>query len=84
MHNADTLAYDLDHFCQDARAALASAQTLSVQLEAIAQQLHLLLLNKEFVAATFNEETPAGKDVLYHDPEFDFYVQAHMQGRSAP
>jgi hypothetical protein len=79
MHNADTLAYDLDHFCQDARAALASSEPLPIQLGIIEKKLHLLLLNKEFVAATFNEETPAGKDVLYHDPEFDFYVQAHMQ-----
>ena len=79
MQKSAELTYDLDYFCQDVRTSLSNSEPLQQRLEAVAKKLHVLLLNKDFVAATFNEETPSGKDVLYHDPELDFYVQAHTQ-----
>ena len=31
------------------------------------------------MAETFTDDTPVGKRELYHDPELDFYVLAHVQ-----
>jgi len=36
------------------------------------RRLTSLLVNPQFVAATFNDEMPAGKRVLFHDSELDF------------
>jgi hypothetical protein len=43
------------------------------------ERLGKLLSNPAFVAQTFSEATPPGRRVLYHDPETDFYVLAHVQ-----
>lgn len=73
------MAYDLEAFCRDTRAALKSGAPLEENLAKVAGHLSLLLKNPEFVASAFNENTPPGKEELYHDPELDFYVQAHTQ-----
>ncbi len=73
------MAYDLERFCQDTSAALKSGKPLQASLDEIAARLGDLLRNPDFVASAFNEDTPPGKEELYHDPELDFYVQAHMQ-----
>ena len=72
------MAYELATFCNDARASL-KGKPLAVALDEIAARLRELLANADFVAATFNDETPVGKRELYHDADTDFYVLAHVQ-----
>jgi hypothetical protein len=72
------MAYTLEQFSADTRAALKS-KPLADALPQIAQALSQLLANPAFVTETFNDEMPAGKRELYHDPELDFYVLAHVQ-----
>jgi hypothetical protein len=72
------MAYTLDQFCTDARAYL-KAEPLAAALPKVAERLSALLLNPEFVAQTFSDDMLPGKRELFHDPELDFYVLAHVQ-----
>ena len=69
----------LDAFCKDARHALTSGKPLSEALDAIAARLRDLLNDPTFVQTAFSPDDPAGKKELFHDPELDFYVLAHVQ-----
>ncbi len=73
------MAYTLDTFCNDARSSLTS-RSLQAALEEIASNLRNLLGNPDFVKSTFDDETPVGKQTLYHDSQTGFYVMAHVQG----
>ncbi|MFM1814689.1 MAG: hypothetical protein RLZ98_1384 [Pseudomonadota bacterium] len=73
------MSYTLEQFCKDAHDALKTGKPLEQSLVTVAEDLKKLLNNKAFVNETFNEDTPFGKRVLYHDPELDFYVLAHVQ-----
>jgi hypothetical protein len=57
---------------------LTSGQPLGKALPKIAEKLSALLKNPEFVAETFNDETPIGRRTLHHDPDTDVYVLAHV------
>jgi hypothetical protein len=48
----------------------------------VAEKLEELIANPAFVAATFDESIPPGKRVLWHDPESDAYVLAHVHAPS--
>jgi predicted metal-dependent enzyme (double-stranded beta helix superfamily) len=72
------MAYTLNQFCSDARTIL-KAQPLAAALPKVAERLSELLVNPDFVAETFNDDTPVGRRELFHDPELDFYVLAHVQ-----
>src|SRR2546425_8477210 len=72
------MAYTLDEFCAESRAALKAAP-LPNALPQIAERLGRLLANPAFVAATFSDDMPPGRRILHHDPETDFYVLAHVQ-----
>jgi hypothetical protein len=72
------MAYTLDQFCNDANAIL-KAQPLADALPKVAGRLSELLRNPDFVAATFNDDMPAGRRELFHDRELDFHVLAHVQ-----
>ena len=72
------MTYSLQDFCADTRGFLR-AQPLASALPQIAERLGGLLNEPAFVAATFDDATPVGKRVLYHDPDTDFYVLAHVQ-----
>jgi len=72
------MAYTLAQFCAESRAILKS-KLLAGALTQVADRLARLLANPDFVAETFSEDMPPGKRVLYHDPELDFYVMAHVQ-----
>jgi hypothetical protein len=72
------MAYTLKEFCTDSSASLKT-QPLDQALAQIADHLSRLLGNPAFVAQTFNDDMPPGKRVLYHDPELDYYVLAHVQ-----
>jgi hypothetical protein len=69
-------AYDLPRFCADLRAILEADGTDG--LPAVARKLEALLANPAFVAATFSASDPPGKRELYHDPQTDAYVLAHV------
>lgn len=71
------MAYTLDQFCSDLSATLKAKGQAG--LPDIAEKLSGLLQNPDFVAATFAEETPPGRRELWHDPDNDAYVLAHVQ-----
>src|SRR6202050_4868576 len=71
------MAYTLANFCTDLSAVLKAKGQGG--LPDIAQKLSLLLKNPDFVAETFSESTPIGRRELWHDPETDVYVLAHVQ-----
>jgi hypothetical protein len=72
------MAYTLENFCADTHALL-KAHPLADALPKIAEKLSGLLVNPDFVAATFNDDLPPGKRELFHDKELDFHVLAHVQ-----
>src|SRR6476469_3936972 len=72
------MAYTLKQFCDDSHAILKGAP-LADALPKVAERLSQLLNNPAFVAETFSEETPVGKRELFHDPDLDFHVLAHVQ-----
>src|SRR5208282_2923402 len=74
---AETMAYTLDLFCSDLQALLQSEGRDA--LPQLARKLEILLANPDFVATTFDADTPPGKRVLFHDPASDAYVLAHVQ-----
>jgi hypothetical protein len=76
-HQEAFMAYTLDQFCADNRAALTSGTSLRDALPKIAEKLSVLLKNPEFVAEAFPDDTPVGKRTLHHDPDTDVYVLAH-------
>jgi hypothetical protein len=72
------MAYTLEQFCTESRAIL-KAKPLASALAQVADRLSRLLANPAFVAEAFDEDMLPGKRVLFHDPELDFYVMAHVQ-----
>lgn len=71
------MPYTLADFCNDLSATLKARGQGG--LPDIARKLGELLNNADFVAATFSEDTPVGRRELWHDPETDAYVLAHVQ-----
>ena len=71
------MAYDFDQFTDDLTAILKTKGVGG--LEEIAAKLRRLLVDPAFAAKAFPDETMR-KRVLFHDPETDVYVQAHLQG----
>jgi hypothetical protein len=69
---------DLHTFCRNTRQLLQQEPS-SGALALVAQQLQDLLANPAFVDATFDEDTPAGKRLLYRDADTGFLVLAHVQ-----
>ena len=72
------MAYTFDQFCAD-NCEILRSKPLADALPQIADRLARLLSNPAFVADTFHESMPPGKRELYHDPELDFHVLAHVQ-----
>jgi hypothetical protein len=72
------MAYTLDEFCKDAHDII-KAKPLADALPQVAAQLGKLLANPAFVADAFSDDMAPGRRELYHDPELDFYVLAHVQ-----
>jgi predicted metal-dependent enzyme (double-stranded beta helix superfamily) len=71
------MPYTLANFCTDLSATLkAKGQD---GLPDVARKLTELLKNPDFVAETFSDDTPIGRRELWHDPETDAYVLAHVQ-----
>ena len=70
------MAYALHDFCSDLNVFLKEKGADAIS--EITEKLKLLLANPEFVAETFDEDTPKGKRLLYHDAGSDAYVLAHV------
>jgi hypothetical protein len=71
------MPYTLRNFCTDLSATLkAKGQD---GLPDVARKLSELLGNPEFVTATFSDDMPPGRRELWHDPQTDAYVLAHVQ-----
>jgi len=70
------MAYGLEQFCRDLTALLHDRGVKA--LPQIAEKLQRLLVDPAFIAATFNDDTPPGKRILFHDPDSDAYVLAHV------
>ncbi len=73
------MAYDLEQFCAETRAALQSSDALPDKLTRVAEKLKTLLANPAFVAAAFADDPPPGQRLLFRDPATDFHVLAHVQ-----
>jgi hypothetical protein len=74
-------AYGLTEFAEDLRVIVKSDGQAGLQH--VAEKLQRLLANPAFVAETFDDSIPPGKRVLYHDPDTDVYVLAHVHAPSA-
>ncbi len=71
------MPYTLPDFCRDVSVTLkAKGQN---GLPDIARKLTDLLNNPAFIAATFSDDMPPGRRELWHDPDTDAYVLAHVQ-----
>src|SRR5580704_3846863 len=71
------MPYTLTDFCADLSTTLKSKGESG--LPDVAQKLSQLLQNPAFVGETFAEDTPIGRRELWHDPDTDVYVLAHVQ-----
>lgn len=72
------MGYSLDDFCKDTHDILVKDRS-QASLDAVAAKLEALVTNPDFVKATFDDDMPPGKRELWHDPETDVYVLAHVQ-----
>ena len=75
------MAYDLDQFVADARAALKRDGGPNGR-EQVRRDLERLLANKEFVEKYCGDQVPRGLKVLYEDPELGFQVLAHINDKA--
>ena len=71
------MPYTLKDYCTDLNRTLKTKGQAG--LPELAAKLSDLLKNPEFVAEAFSDSDPIGKKELWHDPETDVYVLAHVQ-----
>ena len=65
------MAYTLEQFCGDCTAIVKASPRIQSGLPQIVEKLKQLLVNRDFIAATFSDDTPPGKRELYHDRDTD-------------
>lgn len=73
--------YRLAEFARDVCAIVKSEGQAG--LPRVAEKLQQLLANPAFVAETFDDSMPPGKRVIFHDPETDIHVLAHVHPPAA-
>ena len=71
------MAYELENLISDCRAALQSGRSKEA-LEKVCNAMKQILHNSEFVEQHFGVHLEIGRATLYHDPDLDFYVYAHI------
>ncbi|MGK0171508.1 MAG: hypothetical protein ACI9W2_003238 [Gammaproteobacteria bacterium] len=71
------MAYTLDEFCADCRAAI-TADNGPDGREVIRGKLEQLLANQDFVRTTLGPAAELGVHTLYKDEDFEFVVLAHI------
>ncbi len=72
------MGYTLEQFCKDCHDIISKG-TDKASLDRVAEKLKDLVSNPDFVGATFKDDMPPGKRELWHDPDTDVYVLAHVQ-----
>ena len=77
----DKMAYDLDQFIADCRAALARDGGPAGR-EQVRQNLERLLGNKGFIEKYCGDNVARGLKVLYEDPKLGFQVLAHNNDKA--
>ena len=79
------MAYELEDFCDDCRAALNKDDGKDGR-EEIRKSLEKLLTNQDFVAATCGAGAETGVHTLYRDADLGFMVLAHIcdESRTSP
>ena len=68
------MAYELENLVADCRAALESG----AGLPAVSKAVEHVLQNPAFVTTHFGPQQGIGRSTLYHDPDHDFYIYAHI------
>jgi hypothetical protein len=71
------MGYTIDQFGADCHRILSTNATPDGR-EEIRRKLEQLMVDPAFIATTFSKEMPPGKRILYHDPETDVHVLAHV------
>lgn len=72
------MGYSLRDFCTDTKEIIASQPGSAARVQ-VAEKLKALLVDRDFVAAHFNEATQEAQRVVYADPELGFNVLVHHQ-----
>ena len=75
------MAYDLDQFIADCRAALTRDPGQAGR-EEVRLKLEKLLGNQDFVNATCGDDMPKGLKVLYEDKALGFQILAHINDKA--
>ena len=75
------MAYDLDQFIADCRAALARNSGPPGR-EQVRANLERLLGNADFIRAYAGDDQPRGVKVLYEDEKLGFQVLAHINDKA--
>ncbi len=71
------MAYELNDLIKDCRVALAHGAS-ETALTAVAAAMGRVLANAGFVEQHFGPRLPISRETLYHDPDLDFYIYAHI------
>ncbi len=71
------MAYELGDLVQDCQQALADGASKTA-LNEVCAAMRNILKNADFVEKNFGTHLPIGRTTLYHDPELDFYIYAHI------
>lgn len=71
------MAYELENLIADCRGALSSGRSKEA-LENVCAAMRKILENPDFVETHFGKHLEIGRTTLYHDPDLDFYVYAHI------
>lgn len=76
------MAYTLQQFCGDARAALGEDSGPHGR-QKLAAKLEILLADKNFNATHLGPDKLSGAEIIHEDPDFGFRVMAHTNRGSS-
>jgi hypothetical protein len=76
------MAYTLELFCEDARAALGEDPGPQGR-QKLTEKLEFLLGDDSFIAAHLGPDKPSRAEIIYKDPDFGFQVMAHTNRGSS-
>ena len=71
------MACGLENLVADCREALQEGRSKEA-LEKVCDAVQKVLQNAEFVEKHFGAHLEIGRTTLYHDPDLDFYIYAHI------
>ena len=71
------MTYELENLIADCRGALSAGHSKGA-LGKVCDAMREILQNPDFVQQHFGTHLAVGRTTLYHDPELDFYIYAHI------